>query len=352
MKPDNNRLLEKLASASEALELIEKKFKFLFDYSSDEIFVSDLKGNFLEVNQVACDSLGYTKKEMLSMNFKSIKTPKYREFVLINIKKILEKKRYTYESKHITKDGKIFSVEMKSRIIDYYGETAIISVARDISERKELENKILHTIIVTEEKERKRFANDLHDGLSPILSAIKLYTDLLKKDSFKQTSKEEILSNIEELVELSISSAKEISNNITPSILHDFGLSKAIEKFCGYIDNTKSINITTKTNEYKFSERSIEESILYQTTKELINNTLKHASAKNIRLELKSSDNLIIMHYSDDGIGLDLKDHLKNSSGLGLNNIINKIKSIKGNCDFYNGKNAGMKVLISVKLNK
>ena len=70
MNQDEKKLLKKLASAEEALKLTEKKFKFLFDYSSDEIFVSDLKGNFLEVNRVAYEGLGYTRDEILEMNFK------------------------------------------------------------------------------------------------------------------------------------------------------------------------------------------------------------------------------------------------------------------------------------------
>ena len=350
MPVDKNSLIQKLASAEEALKLTEKKFKFLFDYSSDEIFVSNLQGNFLEVNQVACDSLGYSYEEMLEMNFKQIKTPEYREFVMPNIKKIQEFGKHTYESQHVSKVGKIIPVEMKSRMVEYYGEPAIISVARDISLRKEMENKIMHTIIATEEKERKRFANDLHDGLSPILSAIKLYSDLLKRDNFQHTNKEEVLNNIEELTDLAVATAKEISNNITPNILYDFGLARAVEKFCDYINHTKSIKIKVNTSGYQNEIRGIAESILYQAVKELINNTLKHASADNISLELKCIHNQIILHYSDDGIGFEFDKIIKKSPGLGINNIINKIRTINGTCEFYKSKNSGMKVLISLKL--
>lgn len=350
MKETQNKLIEKLKSTKEALKLTEKKFQFLFDYSSDEIFLSDLTGKFIEVNKVACESLDYTKEEMLKMTFTNIKTSKYRQLVSENIKKIEELGKYTYESEHVTKDGIVFPVEMKSRIIDFNNEKAIISVARNISERKKFEKKLLSTIIATEEKERKRFANDLHDGLSPILTTIKLYTDLLDSEDIKHTSRKDLIKNINELVDTAVSTAKEIAKNITPSILHDFGLATAIEEFCKYINETKSLNITVKTKDYKNIHRSIEETVLYQTTKELINNTLKHASAENITIELKSSDTQIILYFRDDGIGFDINNKLKTSTGLGLNNIVNKIKTIKGTCDFYCPKDGGMMIIIVVKL--
>ncbi|MBN1252026.1 MAG: PAS domain S-box protein [Bacteroidales bacterium] len=349
---DKNILIKKLEQTKEALLLSEKKFKFLFDYSSDEIFLSDLRGNFIEVNQVACDSLEFDKQELLKMKFTDIKTPKYKQLVYHNIEKIKELGKFTYESEHVSKSGIIFPVEMKSRIINYEEKEAIISVARNISERKEMEKELLGTILKTEQKERKRFAADLHDSLSPILSTIKLYSDLLSKNDLKNTNKAEIIANIEELADLAISTAKEISNNIRPNILNDFGLAHAISEFCSYVNDTKSLNISVKTEEYKNTNRGIEETVLYQTTKELINNTLKHSEAKNVKIELKCINNQIILFYSDDGIGFDIENKLELSSGLGLNNIANKIKTIKGTCDFYSKKGKGMSILIAIKMNE
>ncbi len=328
----------------------EKKFRFLFDYSSDLIFLSDLHGDFIEINKVACDLLEYEKEELLRMNFKDIKTPKYKQLVKDNIKKTIEKRKYTYETEHVTKRGVVFPYEMSSRIVDYDDQRVIISVGRNISERKAFEKKLLGTIIATEEKERKRFAADLHDGLSPILSTLKLYTDLLKNDQFSNTSKEEVINNIEELADMAISTAKEIAMNITPNILHDFGLATAINEFCNYVNATKSIKIRAKTAEYTIDERSVVETVLYQTVQELINNTLKHSQAENVVIDLKSTENQIILYYKDDGIGFDVDDQLHNSGGLGLNNIVNKIKTIKGACDFYSKKEGGMVLLISVRL--
>lgn len=343
---------KQLARTKNELAKSEKQFREFFNNSSDEIFVIDLNGYILEVNQVCCESLDYSYKELIGMHFSKLKSPKYIGQVSENIRINKKQGQHLYESEHISKSGKMIPVEMKSRMIEYDNREAILTIARNISERKEVEDKILRTIISTEEKERKRFAADLHDDLAPILSTIKLYTDLIKKGDLKNINQSEAIKNIDELVEMSLRTAKEISNNIRPNILQDFGLADAITEFCNYLSETKSLNIALTTENYKIQERGIEESVLYQAVKELINNTIKHAKATKISIDLKSFDDHIILYYRDNGIGFNIKEASNSKSGLGLYNIFNKIKSINGTYDMHSEKDKGMFILISLKLKK
>jgi PAS domain S-box-containing protein len=340
----------KLKSAQEALEQSESHFKTLFNNSSDEIFVIDFAGNFIEVNQVACDTLGYSHQEFLTMNIRDIKTQKFLGHVESNIMKITQFGQYRYESENQAKDGRIIPVEMKSRVIDYKGGQAILTIARDITERKEIEEKILTTIIQTEENERKRFAADLHDDLGPILSTVKLYTDLLKKGNYKKINETEAVKNIEELVDMAIKSTRQIARNIRPNILQDFGLAAAITDFCSFINSTSAITINLNTSAYKIGKRGIEESMLYQAFKELINNTIRHSEAKNVKIELKSFENQIILYYRDDGKGFDVAYAMKEKGGLGLNNIVNRIKSVQGTVDINSEEGKGMFLIASLKI--
>jgi len=340
----------KLKSAQKALEQSERHFQTLFNNSSDDIYVIDFDGNFIEVNQVACDNLGYAHEEFLKMNVIQIKPEHLKAKVDTNISMIKKFGRHRYESENQAMDGHTIPVEMKSRVIEYKGERVILTISRDISERKEVEDKILHTIIQTEENERKRFAADLHDDLAPILSTVKLYTDLLKKKNYKKIDEGEAIKNIEELVDMSIASTRTISRNIRPNILQDFGLAAAVNDFCSFIIKTESIKIEVLTNQYSIEKRGIEESVLYQAVKELIHNTLKHADAKNIKIELKSFDNQVILYYRDDGNGFDLDEAMKLNTGLGLNNIVNKLKSVKGSVDINTKPGDGMFLIASLKL--
>jgi len=345
------RILRQIAKAEEQKIESENRFQFLFNHTSDEIFLADFDGNFIEINQVALDRLGYSKNEIMKKNYVDIKTPKYVDLVKKNIDIILKNGQHVYETEHLSKENKIISLEMSSRVIDYFGRKAILSIGRDITERHAIERKIAETIIETEDRERKRFAADLHDGLAPLLSTVKLYTDLLKKGNLKKMSSEEAVQSSDELVDQAIISTKEISNNIMPSILQDFGLTAAIRDFCNYLNNTNSINIDLDMAQYQINKIGIEENILFQAVKELVNNTIKYSLAKNVSVFLESHENQVNLLYKDDGKGFNVEEKLKEKSGFGLNNILNKVQTIKGLCLIKSDEGQGMSVLISIHIN-
>jgi PAS domain S-box-containing protein len=328
----------------------ENRFRVLFNNSSDEIFLADFDGNFIEINNTAVHRLGYTREELMKKNFTDIKTPKYVPLVKVNIEKILKNNSHVYESEHVAKDGTVVSLEMSSRVIDYFGKPAILTIARDITERRELERRIVSAILETEERERKRFATDLHDGLAPILSTIKLYADLIKKGNFRKISMEEAVQSLEELTDQAIKSSREISNNIMPSILQDFGLAIAIKEFCTYINNTQSLQIEVDTEQYKEGKAGIEETILFQAVKELVNNTIKHSGATHAEIALEKIDGQINLIYKDNGYGFNPDEKLEEKSGLGLNSIVNKVNTIKGHCLLKSAPGEGMTALITVNV--
>lgn len=343
-----NNILKTLKRAESLKQESENRFRTLFNNSNDEIFLADFDGNFIEVNQTAIQRLGYSREELMQKNFADIKTAKYIPLVKLNIEKILTSKTHVYESEHVAKDGTVIALEMSSRVIDYFGINAILTIARDITERREIERRILNVILETEERERKRFATELHDGLAPILSTIKLYADMIRKGNFKKISMDEAVQSLEELTDLAIKSSREISNNIMPSILHDFGLAAAIRDFCTYINNTQSLNIIVDTEQYQDIRPGIEETILFQTIKELVNNTLKHSGAANAEVFLESHDGQINLFYKDDGCGFNTEEKRQQNLGLGLNSIIGKVETIKGKCMLKSTYGDGMTALVTL----
>ncbi|MFO7807403.1 MAG: PAS domain S-box protein [Candidatus Moraniibacteriota bacterium] len=127
-------------SSKKQFQQKEKKNKFeaVFKNAPDPMFIHDLQGNFLEVNEAACKKLGYSKNELLKMGPADIDTPEYASQVKNKIKELKEKGEVFIETEHVTKDGKNIPVELNSKIIDYKGEEVVLSVARDISDRKTL----------------------------------------------------------------------------------------------------------------------------------------------------------------------------------------------------------------------
>jgi len=328
------------------------RYKNIFNSSSDMIFVLDSDNNFIDVNEEACRMLGYNKTELMTMRFSDIKSSKYLNIIHLNKDKIKEAGQYIFESEHVTKEGKIVPVEINAKIIDINKQQYILCIARNISERKEIEKQVLSAIIETEEKERSRFAKDLHDGLGPLLSTIKLYVNELSSDDIEKKEKEDFIKYTNELIDEAVSNTRNISNDLTPQIIDDYGLIKSIDSFCNKINAIHKLEIHFKhANIPEQLDKPIELSI-FRIIIELINNTIKHANAQTIKLWLEYSNQKLILNFKDDGIGFDANEAIKKgSSGIGLVNIVNRVNSLKGSCDFLNkqGQGASIKIKIDIE---
>jgi PAS domain S-box-containing protein len=122
--------------AEEELALSERKFRAIFDSASDAIFINDLEGHFLEVNKVAVEEMGYSREELLSLTTPDIDWPEYAEMVPPRMKELQEKGAAVFETAHVTKDGRVIPIEASSKIIEFQGQECILTIARDITERK------------------------------------------------------------------------------------------------------------------------------------------------------------------------------------------------------------------------
>lgn len=217
-------------------------------------------------------------------------------------------------------------------------------------ERKRSEQRLLNAIIQTEEKERRRFAKDLHDGLGPLLSTVKMsVTSLLQKNENKKDT--EILENTEAVINEAILSIKEISNNLSPHILNNFGLISALNSFINKMLHAGEIQFRLETNieDKRFDDRI--EIILYRSLCELINNTLKHAHAKEILLEIFLADKLLTINYKDNGTGfLMIEEGTVPETGMGIGNIKSRIKSINGNFEINSIPDHGVNATFQIKL--
>lgn len=215
-------------------------------------------------------------------------------------------------------------------------------------EKRANENRFLSVIIKAEENERRRLAKELHDGLGPLLSTIKMSVSALKKQNNSEHSKE-ILNNLDNVIVESIKSIKDISNNLSPHVLDHFGLNKAINNFIDKINTTETLKINFKSNinNQRF-EQNIE-SVLYRVICELINNTMKHANASKVNIELNYDMYSIHMKYSDNGIGFEVDNLFKpQEKSTGYYNIYSRINSLKGKINVESLMDEGVNIRINI----
>ncbi|MFP3998393.1 MAG: PAS domain S-box protein [Desulfobacterales bacterium] len=128
--------------AETRLAASELQYRTLFNSLHDAIFIHDPGGNMLEVNQEACQRLEYSRQELLSMTPGCIDSAKHAQEVDHRINELLGSGKLFFESEHVSRSGRHIPVEVNSRIIDYGGAPAVLSIARDISRRKQAENRL------------------------------------------------------------------------------------------------------------------------------------------------------------------------------------------------------------------
>lgn len=209
------------------------------------------------------------------------------------------------------------------RELFYYLKKADIDRARS-------EKRVINAIITTEEKERKRFAKDLHDGLGPLLSTVKMSLSALDKRITDQTGTE-ILNNTNHLVNEAINTLKDISNNLSPHILSNFGLSSALSAFVAKVNKTKAIEIDFKSNMENLRLETEKEVVVYRAACELINNSIRHSGASRIEIDLNKHEKFITLQFYDNGRGFDTSALGKeDTKGMGLSNIDTRVRSVDG----------------------
>ena len=112
----------------------------LLDSLSDALFIHDLSGRFLDVNAVACERLGYSRAELLGRTPADISSPPHAEQMASRIDEVFRKGGMVFETVHVSRDGREIPTEVNSRVIEREGQPAILSVARDITQRKQAED--------------------------------------------------------------------------------------------------------------------------------------------------------------------------------------------------------------------
>jgi len=228
---------------------------------------------------------------------------------------------------------------------DFYKR--IFNIQKQIEElRKQNESRILSAILKTEEKERQSFSKELHDGLGPLLSSVKMAVSAVERD---KTYNEGLITNAGKLIDESITTLKEVSNKLSPHLLKNFGLHKAIKSFINKLNvaETPVVHFNSNVETIRFSFNV--EVVLYRVVCELISNTLSHAEANNVYIDLLQEENLLLLKYVDDGVGFDKKQLEEEITGLGYSNIRSRIKSLNGSFDFFTKPGDGIKVTVKIK---
>ncbi|WP_379090109.1 sensor histidine kinase [Pedobacter sp. UC225_65] len=206
------------------------------------------------------------------------------------------------------------------------------------------QKQLLNAVIESQEIERKRIGEDLHDEIGGTLSAIKLMLGALKQ---QDATNQDVVLPAKQLIDKMIVDVRNIAHDLSPPGLAMFGLYTTIEGFVSLINNTGEIEVVVThdphTEERVLSDKA--ELALFRIITQLIANTLKHAEAKRIELCFKPDDQNIKIIYNDNGKGFD-PTILNAKQGIGMQNIKSRLQMIDANYTIETSLNNGFKMTI------
>ena len=242
-------------------------------------------------------------------------------------------------------------------IIKFYDQR--ISTTQIITEQKEEINKqkirvlednmkmnSMRSVIEGQEIERERIAKDLHDSLGGLLSTIKLQFDHVRSKKQELTEMKEY-NQAHKLLDTAVEEVRTISRNLQPGSLHDLGLISAIRDLINRFEGENYPDIDFQHYEMPVKMDKMISLSVYRIIQELVTNSLKHAHATEVLIQLNMEDDELVIQYEDDGIGFD-QSNLKRK-GMGLENIKSRVNYMHGNLTMESKNGEGMSVLIRIK---
>jgi two-component system NarL family sensor kinase len=212
-----------------------------------------------------------------------------------------------------------------------------------LSRKEAMRQKLTDAVLETEMNERRRIARDLHDGLGPLLSSINHYFQAFL--DAKPESKDGIQARLQTVITEAIDEVSRISHNISPHILEKHGLVIALNNLMAPLTtNGRYEVIFTSRLEERVDPKT--ELTVYRCITELLNNTLKHAEATSITVDIRRAGNHLQVRYSDNGKGFDPSPGKR--TGMGIPNITNRVESSGGTISMDSPPDAGILVCITI----
>jgi len=297
----------------------------------------DMDGYVTLINEKATEYLGVKEKPAHLINKKVltiIDVPELKKKIKSGIKKTRKNFHITdvlYNERHLIIDGK--------KLLD-----GMLLNITDITENVLAKDEATQSLLLGQEMERRRLAKEIHDGVGPNMSALKLQIDAIKR----KAQSEKIISGLVEINEAISDIAndiRQISHDLMPSSLIDFGVVTALSNFAKRITASSDIEVHYQsTIEDGVLSKEYELNI-YRIIQELVNNALKHSQCTNIEISIRNDEDSINILVQDDGIGMDVSETIE---GVGLYNIQTRVESLQGKIDIDSQANAGVTIHITL----
>jgi PAS domain S-box-containing protein len=340
------KVIEDREIAENQLTQSEIKFRNVFNIISDGIILLNHNYSMIDINDGFVKMTGFSKDSLFNRPFESLFAD------TIKLQDVFDKKQsqssiFNNNEHHVKTSDKNVTVPVEINLLPFQTVPQVMYIAhlKNITDARENEIKIMNAVIGSEEEERLRIARDLHDSVGPYLSAARLYIQSMEFSDADARSVQ-IKKELSELMNLSISSIREISGNLGSHVLRSLGLRAALSSYIEKINPDGAIKFEmTIPDHFPFVENV--EMALYRVLAELIINSVKYGSPDTISIAFSDSARKITIKYKENGNGFNLQEALGKQKGMGLYNVHSRIQALGGTVDFHSRPGKGVSVNIT-----
>jgi len=320
------------------------------------VMITNIRGELEYVNPSFTEITGYKPDEVLGKDTRFLSAGINSSHIYKIIRDTVTKGKYRKdEFYNLKKDGSKFRVSATiSPVKNNEGKiTHYVAVEEDITEKRKLEYQFINAIIEAQEIEKQAFGEELHDGISQILSAEGMYIDLLIEQNQDHTNdKSKFLNKIRELNTNAVNEARNISHGLMSYQLKRNGLIEAVKNICSDFNNTANITIDFTVNNIYENELSNEiKTNLFRVIQEITTNIVRHSSANKASIILSKLNNgSLKLIVKDNGVGIDLNKIKSDKKGMGIENLERRIIYLNGTMNVNSKSNTGTHYTIEVPL--
>ncbi|MCJ7596327.1 MAG: PAS domain S-box protein, partial [Desulfobacterales bacterium] len=322
--------IEERMRVERALKESERKYSTLVEESLTGVYIEQ-DGKIEFANERFAEVYGYSREEIIGQENWKLVFPEDRDLVREIRQKRLsgQEAPSEYEARGLTREGKTIWVVRRNKVIQYRQRPAILGNVVDITGRKEMEVALLRSekelrllssqLLSAEEKERKRIARELHDGIGQLLSAIKfgLENTLNQMEGRVEKSASESFQDLIFLIQKATEEVRRIVMDLRPSTLDDLGILPTINWFCREFQTIYSGIAVEK--EIAIQERDVPEEVktaIYRVLQEAFNNIAKHGRTDWVGLSLTKKEGRLDLAIRDHGVGFHTGDRSRGGFGL------------------------------------
>jgi PAS domain S-box-containing protein len=345
---------------SGGMDYILKHYAQLFDNAPIGLYVEQAR-KFVYVNQNFIQLTGFSLSELKSNRPLDYVVPEDRAFVQQRVVLMLKGELHSpFEFRVRIKSGEIRWIMQTVAPIKYKNRPALMGYYMDITDmkkkdeelkvsRERLRNLSRHLQTVRE-RERTRIAQEVHDELGQILTALKLdISSLLQKGAAEKQMSTSRLKSVLELLDQAIKTVQRISTELRPSVLTHLGLEAAIEWQSQQFTQRTGIPCETLLCHENAVQNADLSTALFRILQEALTNVARHAGATKVNVALKKQDNSILLDVEDNGRGI-TKEEINRPTSVGLLGIQERVNSFGGTLEITGRDHEGTALAVTIPL--